>query len=301
MSYSDALVSQLYLLDYWRHNSEESEFISEQLGDAISSARALQRDVVNMISQAETYYVSDEIANVLVGGFGTLPATPLGDIRPSSPYGWAYFERPVLCPFPRPSSHTGGATGLWKVKGLLWGPQPQGLNLCIFIQHPWSSHVPCSGMTNVSWSSSWVHAWDFTHSRAGLSPGGVHFSRFADRDLSHWISKLYFSLFAFIRQTCISIQATPPSRPIRRHLPPTFRAEPVIRIIQLRRRSPAANGRGTQPRDYSCRWLVRGHWRNQFYPSSKNHRPRFIPAYVKGPDDKPLKRAAKVSLFAVVR
>ena len=53
MSYSDALVSQLYLLDYWRHNAEESEFISDQLGAAISSARALQRDVVNMISQAE--------------------------------------------------------------------------------------------------------------------------------------------------------------------------------------------------------------------------------------------------------
>jgi len=289
MSYSDALVSQLYLLDYWRHNSEESEFISDQLGDAISSARALQRDVVNMISQAETYYVSDEIADVLVGGFDTLPATPLGDIRPSSPYGWAYFERPVLCPFLGPSDEP------WKIKAIVWGPSSswrldKGLNICIFLWHPRLSHLQCSGMTAVSWESGWDSPWAVTE---GADP--------EYRDLSNWISKLVFSFFAFIRQECVSIQTTQASRPIRRHAPKAYTAEPVIRIIQLRRRGPAINGGETQSRDYSCRWLVRGHWRNQFYPSSKSHRPRFIPAYVKGPDDKPLKQPAKVSLFAVVR
>ena len=290
MSYSDALMSQLHLLDYWQHNPEESEVICEQLGDSFLPARALQQIMVNMLSQADTYYVSGEIADVLVGGFDTLPTTPLGEVRPSSLHGWAYFERPVLCPFPGPSDEP------WNIMAVMWGPSSswrldEGLNIGIFVQHPWSSvHFQCYGITNASWESSWDRPWAV---REGAD--------LEYRDLSNWIRKLFFSFVAFIRQECVSIQTTQASRPIRRHAPKAYTAEPVIRIIQLRRRGPAINGGEAQSRDYSCRWLVRGHWRNQFYPSSKSHRPRFIPAYVKGPDDKPLKQPAKVSLFAVVR
>jgi len=290
MSYSDALVSQLSLLDYWQHNPEESEFICEQLGHPVLAARSLQQNIVNMFSQADTYYVSEEISDVLVGGFDTLPSSPLGDIRPSSPYGWAYFERPALCPFPSPAGKP------WKVKAVIWGPDSyEGLNVCIFVQHPRSSHLPCSGMTNMSWSSSWDREWVYPRSGVALHLG------YANRDLSNWVSKLFFSFFAFIRQECVSIQTTQASRPIRRHAPKAYTAEPVIRIIQLRRRGPATNGGEPKKIDYGCRWLVRGHWRNQFYRSSHSHRLIFIPPYVKGPDDKPLKKPAKVSLFAVVR
>jgi hypothetical protein len=67
----------------------------------------------------------------------------------------------------------------------------------------------------------------------------------------------------------VSIQTEQASRSIRRHLPKAYSAEPVIKIIQLRRRSPATTSGTAEQRDYSYRWLVRGHWRNQFYPSSK--------------------------------
>ena len=48
MSYSDALVSQLYLLDYWRHNTEESEFIYEGLKGFVMSPRSLQQNMANI-------------------------------------------------------------------------------------------------------------------------------------------------------------------------------------------------------------------------------------------------------------
>jgi len=281
MSYSDALVSQLYLLDYWRHNTEESEFIYEGLnGLKPMSARYLQQHITDIFSQADTYYISEEIADVLVGAFDTLPSTPLGDVRPNSLYGWAFFQRPIVCPFLTRFDH------MWEVQGLAWGPVGRdsagGLNLSIFVRSPRSSHLPCSGMISWPWESGWDRPWSPTE------------------EVTDWIRKLVFSFFAFIRQECVSIQSQSASRPIRRHLPPSYIADPVIKIIQLRRRSPATNGLEPQSRDYSCRWLVRGHWRNQFYPSSKSHRPRFIPAYVKGPDDKPLK-STKSSIFAVVR
>ena len=294
MTYSDALVSQLTLLDYWRHNTEESQFIYERLNGLNQSplvpisARYLQQHITDIFSQADTYYISEEIADVLVGAFDTLPSTPLGEVRPNSLYGWAFFQRPIVCPFPTQFDR------MWEVKGLAWGPfgrgnSAGGLNLGVFVQSPQSAHLPCSGMTSWPWESGWESLGE------EIAQAGV-----ADRELMVWLRKLVFSFFAFIRQECVSIQTTPASRPIRRHLPPSYSADPVIKIIQLRRRSPATNGLEPQSRDYSCRWLVRGHWRNQFYPSSKSHRPRFIPAYVKGPDDKPLK-STKSSIFAVVR
>ena len=289
MTYSDALVSQLTLLDYWRHNTEESQSIYERLGRRLTpfSARSLQQHITDIFSRADTYYISEEIADVLVGGFDTLPNTPLGEVRPHSLYGWAFFQRPIVCPFPTPFDT------MWEIKGLAWGPVGRdsvgGLNLGIFVRSPQSSHLPCSGMMSWPWESGWDRI------REEKAQAGV-----ADRELMVWLHKLVFSFFAFIRQECVSIQTAPASRPIRRHLPKAYTAEPVIKIIQLRRRSPATNGGESQSRDYSCRWLVRGHWRNQFYPSSQSHRPRFIPAYVKGPDDKPLK-STKSSIFAVVR
>ena len=295
MSYSDALVSQLYLLDYWRHNTEESEFIYEGLKGFVMSPRSLQQNMANIFSQADTYYISEEIADVLLGGFDTLPNNPLGEVRPSSAYGWAFFQQAIVCPFPTPITVKTLRTYNvgWAVQALAWGPfgsgDDEGLNLGVFVRSPGSSHLACSGMTTWSWESGWDRHWGYT-GETGT----------ADRELAEWISKLAFSFFAFIRQECVSIQKQSASRPIRRHLPKGFSAEPVIKIIQLRRRSPATNGLESQSRDYSCRWLVRGHWRNQFYPRSNSHRPRFIPAYVKGPDDKPFK-STKSSIFAVVR
>lgn len=46
---------------------------------------------------------------------------------------------------------------------------------------------------------------------------------------------------------------------------------------------------------YSHRWMVRGHWRNQWYPSLGEHKPKYVPSYVKGPEHAPL--VVKDALF----
>jgi hypothetical protein len=45
---------------------------------------------------------------------------------------------------------------------------------------------------------------------------------------------------------------------------------------------------------WTKRWVVSGHWRNQWYPSIGAHRQRYILPYVKGPADKPLDPRATV-------
>ena len=45
---------------------------------------------------------------------------------------------------------------------------------------------------------------------------------------------------------------------------------------------------GAQKKDFDHRWLVRGHVRQQWYPSSQEHQAIFVPPHVKGPEGRPL-------------
>lgn len=62
-----------------------------------------------------------------------------------------------------------------------------------------------------------------------------------------------------------------------------------VKVIQLRRmesssRPPSADG---DPVDWSCRWIVNGHWRNQPYKDKREL--IYIMPYVKGPEEMPLR------------
>lgn len=74
---------------------------------------------------------------------------------------------------------------------------------------------------------------------------------------------------------------------------------PTIEIVQLRRSAHSAtHGTGTG-RSYTMRFVVHGHWRNQWYATKGVHAPKWIESYVKGPADKPLKESLRV--YAVTR
>jgi len=57
---------------------------------------------------------------------------------------------------------------------------------------------------------------------------------------------------------------------------------------------------GKEPPEWRVQWLVAGHWRRQYYPALKAHKPRYIAPHVKGPADKPLKPPVS-QLFVVKR
>lgn len=60
-----------------------------------------------------------------------------------------------------------------------------------------------------------------------------------------------------------------------------------VTVIRLRRPKAKHDDEPAHV-DWQHRWLVGGHWRNQWYPAVGEHRQIWIAPYVKGPDDKPL-------------
>lgn len=98
-----------------------------------------------------------------------------------------------------------------------------------------------------------------------------------------------YSFFAFSSQKLVHI-ATPQAinRAEQRVMK---KAKHIPLVVQLRVRKNVNYVERDQigeEREYSHRWVVRPHWRNQWYPSEGIHRPVFIEEYIKGPDDKPL-------------
>ena len=70
----------------------------------------------------------------------------------------------------------------------------------------------------------------------------------------------------------------------------------AVRVVRLRRRRHTGPAGEPTGRTLGVRFVVRGHWRNQWLPSLKDHRQTYIAPHLKGPEDAPLQGGEKVLL-----
>lgn len=90
-----------------------------------------------------------------------------------------------------------------------------------------------------------------------------------------------------------------PDRATRRQAARKGHKIPSVRVITLREPTTRTGVPTGKDVEWSHRWIVGAHWRNQFYPSDGSHRPKLIEAYQKGPEDKPL--VVRETVRALVR
>lgn len=69
----------------------------------------------------------------------------------------------------------------------------------------------------------------------------------------------------------------------------------VVRLRYQPHDVPAPGSLGG--REYQHRWVVRGHWRRQYYPSRGSHMPIWINPHIKGPEGAPLKTGERVNAW----
>ena len=124
------------------------------------------------------------------------------------------------------------------------------------------------------------------------NPGAIR----GTKNLSQFIG----ALFRVMSQTIAVRTQRVPSRQFRKRAKPWLPDKKIV-VVTLRRHREAgypAEPGGTTP-EWTHRWLVSGHWRNQWFPSLSIHRQVWISPYTKGPEDKPLViRVHRVFRFA---
>ncbi|MEU5852379.1 hypothetical protein [Saccharopolyspora shandongensis] len=114
-------------------------------------------------------------------------------------------------------------------------------------------------------------------------------------DMGYWVF-LPLSTCHLIRQQLTETVTESPDRASRRRHQRAGLAPPQVRVSRLRQSArPAATNESQK--EWHHKWIVRGHWRKQWYPSIQAHRPIWIAPHLKGPGDAPLLGGERVHLI----
>lgn len=295
--YSEALEQQVRLLRFVR-SPQGIEQIAQVWGHVVPVRSAnlgpLQDGLLATLVEAEPFYWAPPICQLLQAGVdmpldfrleaSAVPSSaaffwmgvPIHhDVDSASP--WEYSIRAISWAVDT-TLRTRDAPAVTFVVHWQWLSEEQFL--APYLMSPWPLGASL-GETLAQWSS--------------IADDHMHAAR--DYGL-----RLFAASMAFLQQPFLSSAARLAARPTRRRLArERWPHEPLVRVVELRRRAqPFRSPDTAEPVDWSCQWVVRGHWRQQWCPKAQAHQPRWILPYVKGPESKPLK-PPRATVFAVVR
>lgn len=117
------------------------------------------------------------------------------------------------------------------------------------------------------------------------------------------LERTILATWLLMGQTLVRSERLVAPRPARRRIARADpHLDPTVRYIALRHARAEPSERTdaeqrTSSREYRHRWIVRGHWRNQWYPSRNDHRPIWIDPHLAGPEDKPLLGGERVNVL----
>lgn len=249
------------------------------------------------LEHAELHYIGEEFTGLVAAAASTLPPTPLAESDLPSPVGLAYFAAPL------PNDRTGDDAryiALWATLAdvravLVWwlvdaasswamtydlsdGATPLPLSDALAVMPPYMlsdyAFLPLNS--------------DAVAQVADASPG------------SHpWLTHHLLATWHMQRQRITVERTTGPERAAARRLARAGSTSPTaVRVINLRGADEARAEGDVSAREYRNRWIVRGHWRQHWYPSLQDRRPVWIAPHVKGPDGAPLLVGEKVQAWA---
>lgn len=257
------------------------------------SAADLQRDETARLEGAELFYVSAEMTELAKAAAESLPFFDLERADLPSEHGFMFFAEPF-------ASYSNEGKPNAKVQACCW-------------------MVVGSNTLWLSFYTDW-HSWLEECRGAGtFRSDAIEFCLKAD----HW---LYLETFVFaplagrrevdgpwaedareigvlenvvraawllMQQPVTNEDAVEPDRAIRKRLRRAGYEPKPVRVIELRRPKGSTSAGGAS-RDYQHQWIVRGHWRQHWYPKRQVHRPVWIAPHIKGPEGAPLIGGEKV-------
>lgn len=259
-------------------NSPEAEYLASSL------SLSLWRHFIWPLEHGDTFYMDGHFCRLAKHASETIPSNTEFDASwLQSPAGWLYMEDAFTLP---DGAHL-RALGWYfdpdadesRVEIVCYRELPDGSF------YPLSHHlVPLKGeyLSVIEKAERTQHPDD---------PGKFVTS------VMYWV----YAAFHLMAQRMSVTVNQKVDRAVRRRAEKTGETAPeIVKVITLRRMAEARRREAPDDVNWRWQWEVRGHWRNQFYPSENVHKPVFVEAYIKGPTDKPFKSPG-LKLFAAVR
>lgn len=218
--------------------------------------------------------------------------------------GWWYFTQPL--PIPTTTKNDTVMALLWS-----WGPNPTapsefGVSFSAYV---WGDDQTRGVVPMPSTYFFWPEGVSLQHAIEGFRrqyraeyqqpdpeapPRAGLMGEKATMAVVDQLSRFWVSGALWLQQKLLVYAQGHVHRAVKRRMEREVFKRPLsdVQIVQLRRRETVqqeATPEGSSGRTYTCRWIVSGHWRDQYYPSKGIHQPKYIEAYPKGPEDMPLK------------
>lgn len=244
------------------------------------------------VEQSQLYYVSPEMTALVSIAGRSLPDFNVEAEDMPSPEGLIVFGAPLDTGLTSPSFAEGRTVGIaaivWSllksINGALWLSFYAARNEVANALPADSEGSPVAGQRLIYLFGTEA-AWGLQLGDSAAPEPGSHFD-IAGRALK--------SAWLLMNQPLAEMSEVEPDRAARKRLRRAGQEPKPVRVIELRRPKHTGTGTGESGREYQHQWIVRGHWRQQWYPAREVHRPVWIAPHIKGPEGAPLIGGEKV-------
>lgn len=256
-------------------------------------AADLQRSICSALALAETFDVHAGIVDLVSAAAESVPRFPLPRDLVPAPHGFirlaGHLPMPDMAELTGEEKrrlaelHAGGIAGLLWISVTMVADDltADGITVVAFSAMP--PPLGALPIGHLRWRYGAVWPLETESGAASFVP-------------ISWVA----TFFRFIAQRILTAERRPiRNRAARRRFADSPLHDPVVRVVELRRRETYQREiLESEPAEWSCQWLVRGHWHR--YHTREGLQPRWVNPYVKGPDDKPLK-PPRVTVYEVIR
>jgi hypothetical protein len=306
--YSIALEKQLEI-GRWLRDAGRVSYLADYFGDSSdrSTMKILTDYLPIVLDGAEPFYWAPQFCSLLEGMAGPPDnwAWDYGDMV--SDLGFAWFANPLALPAGNnPARDDRIAAIAWSTGSgsvpALFQPESETADCALFtFRYARDSE---RRLTATVAPSTWL-MWRRDQpigailEQARMDPADAKASAI-DRQRTDLCIRYFARALTFMRERILVAPKEAVDRATRKRVA-ALRSDPVVRVVKLRRMYASSETQAhPDAREWACQWIVRGHWRQQWYPKLGRHQPKWITPYVKGPEDRPLKQP-RATVFAVVR
>ncbi|HEX6518312.1 MAG TPA: hypothetical protein VF049_22315 [Nocardioidaceae bacterium] len=278
--------------DTWRRMAENGMF----LVPGIDGEQLLAAEIRRL--RRETYWVSPEMTQLACAAAPTMPGFTIQEHDLPSLYGFMYFAQPIADT--QAATRAGDAMTV-SIVACSWGPvyaddgstglwislyTPTGTPEVLLQAHGYDSMAHAqrarAALPSLMYDNELLVPFG-TDVNSAITPGLLH-------DTAGRVIRAVWSL---MQQPLAEQQDIEPDRATRKRLRRAGQEPKPVRVIELRRPKNASST-DSGPGNYHHQWIVRGHWRQHWYPKRQVHRPVWIAPHVKGPEGAPLIGGEKV-------
>lgn len=259
------------------------------LAPGLSAEDVAVRETTKLV-YADLYHVSEDMTRLAIAAAETLPPFASAAEDYPSAFGFAFFN--------------GGIPVTWgsmecRVHAASWQLLATGAMVAFFIDmESILRELPDIARQMVGFGSSPDGLWcnDIVRLYSGFNEGANDQQARDLREESPVAADampVLRSTLLLMQQPLACVSEVHADRAARKRLRRSGAEARPVRVIELRR-PKRTEGDGDGSREYHHSWIVRGHWRQQWYPKREVHRPVWIAPHIKGPEDAPLIGGEKV-------